>query len=226
MKVYLKYSGVIFGYFIIIFMMAGCMKKVEASGPSAMEYGGEIEKMSETDRMIIWRASLSLEVNNVSDSINDVSSVIEKIGGFVENKNINGEKSANLQLRVPSNNLTSIVDELAKLGNEKNRNIFSEDVTEQYIDTDARLKNALALRDTLRELLEKAKEVKDILEIERELTRVQSDIDSMEGRLKKLKGQIDFASINLHLEQKTILGPLGFASKGIGWFIKKLFILR
>jgi len=184
------------------------------------------ENRPEADRMIIWTASLTLEVNNISDSINEITSIIKGSGGYIENKSISGEESGHLKLRVPSKNITSIVDKIAKLGSEKRRNISSEDVTEQYIDTEARLKNAIALRNRLKDLLDKAKDVKDILAIERELTRIQSDIDSMEGRLKKLKGKIDFASIDLYLEQKTILGPLGYLAKGIGWFIKKLFILK
>ncbi len=225
MKVYFKYLNFIIIASVIILLLTGCGKSLRPRS-SAMLTEGLTEKRPESDRMIIWRASLTLEVKNIGNCVSDIISVIEKNGGFVESKSISGEKRAHLTLRVPSKDLTSTVDNLSKFGKEKRRNISSEDVTEQYIDTEARLKNAIALRDRLRELLKKAKEIEDIVAIERELTRVQSDIDSMEGRLKKLKGKIDFASIDLYLEQKTILGPLGYVAKGIGWFIKKLFVLR
>jgi hypothetical protein len=48
----------------------------------------------------------------------------------------------------------------------------------------------------------------------------------MEGRIKSLKGKVDFATINLTLESKPVPGPLGIIFKGIGWGIKKLFVLR
>jgi hypothetical protein len=69
--------------------------------------------------------------------------------------------------------------------------------------------------------------VKDLLELERELARVQSDIDRMAGRQKRLQGQVDLATVHVTLtpESKRILGPLGYVAYGIGWFVKKLFII-
>ncbi len=226
MKVSFAKLSIIISSLSLVFLFSGCTGHVASPKVSSMSFEGITEKRPGSDRLIIRRASLTLEVSSICNSIMEINSIIEKTGGFVENKSIRGKESANLTLRVPSKNLTSIIDTLASLGDEKRRNISSEDVTEQYIDTEARLKNAIALRDRLKQLLSRAKDVKDILAIEKELTRIQSDIDSMEGRLKSLKGKIDFASINLYLEQKTILGPLGYVANGIGWFIKKLFVLR
>ena len=106
------------------------------------------------------------------------------------------------------------------------RYVASEDVTEKYIDTEARLKNAVALRDRLKALLNQAKDVKDVLEIEKELARVQGDIDSMEGRLKKLKEQVDYAVVDLTLNRRKILGPLGYIVYGVAWVIQKLFVIQ
>jgi hypothetical protein len=89
----------------------------------------------------------------------------------------------------------------------------------------------MALRDSLKVLLEKAAEVKDVLAVETELNRVQGDIDSMEGRMKSLKGQADLATVELKLiapeaEKKPIYGPLGYLFKGLWWGVEKLFIIR
>ena len=100
------------------------------------------------------------------------------------------------------------------------------DVTEQYIDVEARLKNKIVLRDRLKQLLEKATTVKDILAIETELHRVQGDIDSMEGRIKSLKGQVDYTTVTISLKRKAILGPLGYLFKGLWWGVEKLFVIR
>lgn len=196
------------------------------SAPPAMLTGDVTEIRPADSRMIIWTASMTLEVVNISESVADIVSHIEANRGFVEDKSLSQNKNAHLKLRVPSATLNTVVDRLAGFGKVKHRNLSSRDVTETFIDTEARLKNAVALRDRLRVLLDKAKDVTDILAIEKEITRVQSDIDSMEGRLKNLNGQIDYASIDLYLEQKTILGPLGLVFKGVGWFIGKLFVLN
>ena len=106
------------------------------------------------------------------------------------------------------------------------RRVAGEDVTERYIDIDARLKNKIELRDRLRQLLQKATDVKDVLAIETELNRVQSDIDAMDGKLTLLKNEVAYATIELDLRRERILGPLGYILKGLWWGIEKLFILR
>lgn len=55
---------------------------------------------------------------------------------------------------------------------------------------------------------------------------VHCEIDSREGRLKKLKSQVDYAEINLTLKRKKILGPLGYVAYGIAWLIEKLFVIQ
>jgi Domain of unknown function (DUF4349) len=112
------------------------------------------------------------------------------------------------------------------LGTVTYRRVESEDVTEQYIDVEARLKNKIVLRDRLKQLLDKATAVKDVLAIETELNRVQSDIDSMEGRMRSMKKQVTYATVTLSLERKPILGPLGYVFKGLWWGVEKLFVIR
>ena len=72
------------------------------------------------------------------------------------------------------------IDGLSGLGDETDRRVTAEDVTEIVIDLVARLKNKIALRDRLRKLLDRAQDVKEVLVVEEQLTRIQSEIDSME----------------------------------------------
>ena len=100
------------------------------------------------------------------------------------------------------------------------------------MDVETRLSNNRALRDRLKELLAKARDVKDILQIESELNRVQSEIDSMDARMRILKDQIQMSTLSVELRQQvpakpaTIYGPLGYLYKGAEWFVTKLFIIR
>lgn len=178
------------------------------------------------DRMLIWNAHLNLEVRNVSNAVAQAVALTEQHGGFVEQKSDSGETSGSVTLRIPSKSFNAAIAGLEGLGTVTYRNVSGEDVTEQYIDIEARLKNKIVLRDRLQQLLEKATEVKDILAIETELNRVQSDIDSMEGRIKSLKGQVDYATVYLRLQRKPIPGPLGLVLKGIWWTVEKLFVIR
>jgi hypothetical protein len=208
----------------------GCTTHPRMSLPSMPETSAGVAGDDSTDvradRMLIWKAQLRVQVWNVPDAVSQAISLAEADGGFAEQKSDSGEGSARVTLRVPAKAFTASVANLEALGTVTHRDIQGEDVTEQYIDVEARLRNKVVLRDRLKQLLDKASDVKDILAIETELSRVQGDIDSMEGRVKALKGWVDYATITLDLDRKPLLGPLGYLFKGIWWGGKKLFIIR
>ena len=177
-------------------------------------------------RMLVWRASLSIEVANVDDAVAQALAIAEQHGGYLERKSGDAVADASLSLRIPATAFAPSVGSLEKLGSVTYRYVSNSDVTEEYVDADARLKNKTVLRDRLRKLLDKATEVKDVLAIETELNRVQGEIDSMEARLKSLKGQVDFATLDLNFHRKKILGPLGYALHGLWWTLEKMFVIR
>jgi len=203
--------------------MSLSMASVMPSAPAAQRERGNDPLAA---RMVAWRASLSVEVWNVSNAVARATALAEGRGGFVEQKSDHGESSARLTLRIPAAAFRAAVTTLEELGKVTHRDVRGEDVTEEYVDVDARLKNKLVLRDRLKQLLDKAVDVKDVLAIETELNRVQGDIDSMEGRIKLLKNQVDLATVTLNLERKAVLGPLGYLFKGVWWGVEKLFVLR
>jgi uncharacterized protein DUF4349 len=200
---------------------SGCMGAYEmADGGAPMR----TPSAENADRMLIWRAWVTVSVADVAKASAEAKKITAKYGGYVQEQSGGDEREASLTLRIPIKSFKDGIAALETLGEVTSRTVSSEDVTEQYIDTAARLKNKIALRDRLKKLLDKAQKVQEVLAIERELTRVQSDIDSMQGRLKALRGQIDLATVDLSIERRTIPGPLGYVFKGIGWTIKKLFV--
>lgn len=213
--------------------LVGCAKKgrMSAGDSLAMPVSpaappGSMSEVAAQDRMLVWTADLRLQVWNVSNTLRDVTAQVERQGGLITAKSDSGETSARATIRIPARAFKQTVAGLEELGTVTYRHVSSEDVTERYIDTDARLKNKLVLRDRLKQLLAKAADVTDILAIETELNRVQGDIESMEALIKALKTQVDLATIELHLERKPIPGPLGYVFKGLWWGLEKLFILR
>lgn len=214
-------------------LLSGCAKTMMyAKTPMIQQLGGdgraaEVDKQEvRANRMLIWKAWLEVEVWNVSNAVAHATALAQQQGGFVEQKSGNEETEASLRLRVPVAQLKAAVGALEELGTVTRRNLLSEDVTEQYVDVEARLKNKLVLRDRLKQLLDKATGVKDVLAIETELNRVQADIDSMTARLKTLKGQADLATIEVSFTRKAILGPLGYVCHGLWWCVEKLFVIR
>lgn len=192
-----------------------------AAAPAMPQRGGESPA-----RLRVWSAWLSLEVRNVSNAVARASAMAAAAGGFVEETSGDGVHNASLALRVPAQAFAGAVDTLGGLGDVQQRSVSSTDVTEEYYDVDARLKNLTVLRDRLKQLLDKAVDVKDVLAIETELNRVQGELDSLAARQKALQGMVDLARIHVSFDRKPVLGPLGLVFKGLWIGIEKLFVLR
>ena len=180
------------------------------------------------DRALVWTAWLTVEVEEPDAAAREVEALATSLGGFAEDASRESEGASTLRIRVPTKDLESVLDRIAALGEEMERRTSARDVTEQLADLEATLESKRKLRDRLRALLDRAEKVKDLLDLERELARVQGDIDRMEGRRERLQGQVDLATVHVTLtppEARRILGPLGYVAYGIGWFVKKLFII-
>ncbi|TIH07531.1 DUF4349 domain-containing protein [Pseudomonas leptonychotis] len=183
-------------------------------------------------RLLVWTASFTLEVVDVDQAKVQLSERMLALGGYVEEASDYGYSNQSLVFRVPKDAFEVAMGSVEQSGTVLRRHVKGEDVTEQYVDVETRLNNNRALRDRLKELLGKARDVKDILQIESELNRVQSEIDSMDARMRILKDQIQMSTLTVELRQQvpakpaTIYGPLGYLYKGAEWFVTKLFIIR
>ena len=119
-----------------------------------------------------------------------------------------GQPYANIRIRVLSGNLDSAINEFKKLSTKIiSENIYTNDVTEEFIDTEARLKIMKSTEDRFNSLLLKSETIEEIIQVEKELMRIRGDIESLEGRLNYLSKTTDTSEINLNLnEQIPITG--------------------
>lgn len=213
--------------------MAVCAAAMAAGCASSGAYGEKTmfrEKLAtgavQVQRIILRSAWQTIESRDVRAAITQVVAIARSAGGHVESSSVTDDSGANLQLRVPSAGLDAAMDRISRVGDETSRRVTARDVTEEVVDLRAVLANKTALRDRLRALLAQAKDVKDIVAVEEQLTRLQGEIDSMEGRLKSIQSQADLASLEVQIEPAQILGPLGYVLKGAWWVVEKLFVIR
>lgn len=203
-----------------------------ASATEARRYETGSGAMQEVDdpsaRLLVRTASMTVAVESVPEAIGAVESIVAELGGRVQSSHTAKDMAARLETRVPADRLVQALDRFAALGEERVRSLGTSDVTDEVADAEAKLANDRALRDRLRALLERAKDVKDVLAIEQELTRLQTEIDTLEGRLERLRRDVALSEIDLTLEPESqrILGPLGYLYVGTKWFITKLFVIR
>ena len=154
------------------------------------------------DRQVISSASVAVEVEDVQAATAEVRLIAEGFGGFVEQLSSSGgpeRQRATMTVRVPQDQFFSALERIELLGSVQSQNLGSEDVSEQFIDLEARLKSSLREEQSLLSLLERTDTVSEVLTIERELSRVRSDIERFQGQLNFLERRVDLATISVSL---------------------------
>jgi hypothetical protein len=169
------------------------------------------------DRKMVRSAVLAVSVDAPEETSSEVEHLVKQAGGFVERSTATKDSNVSLHCRVPATQLNQTMDAIAALGGEEFRSMSAADVTEQYSDLETRLRNDLALRERLQQLLSRATDVEDVLAIEKELNRIQSEIETMQARFDRLKSQVELATLSVTLKRKRILGPLGYVGYGFWW---------
>lgn len=152
----------------------------------------------EFERKLIKNGNISLEVTDLLKAQTAVENWVKQFGGYISNSN-NGEKNSNYTVRIPAAKFDEAMDAAGTLGTVKNKNISTDDVSDQFYDLQTRLETKKVLRKKLNGYLSQATSMQDILKVESQLNSVQSEIESMEGRLKRLSSQIDFSTISIYV---------------------------
>lgn len=183
---------------LLIVVFGGCASMKKAPALSTVdEYA-----RSEQGRVLIRSGRLSLRVKAPDALRSSIESVVSDVGGRVQQWSSQDGKWLNMTLRVPEPKLDEAMDRIASLGKVVGRSLQSQDVTDELIDLDARLKNLRALRDRLRSYLDQTKDLKEILEVERELARVQTELDSLEAKLKVLQDRVAMSELVVQVTKK------------------------
>lgn len=177
-------------------------------------------KPVDISRKLIQSASLNLKVKDCMQAQAEIEGFVEKFKGIIVNSQINTSnkayKSGDIVFKIQPKDMGLILSDIKKLGEVESQHVSAEDVTEQYVDLQARLKNLLLVRDRLTKILnERARDVKDILSIERELSRLGGDIESLEGRIKYLDRQVDLSTVTVYFHElrRGIVGSIDFLDK-------------
>lgn len=159
------------------------------------------------ERKIIKNADIHLETLEFDKTNSSILSKTEQVSGYIESSNITGtsitngntisNRNSRFVLRIPKNNFDKFINDLGSIGNITSKTVSGSDVTSQYFDTEAHLKSLQAEEDRLLELLKKTGDLKDIIEVEKELTNVRYQIENLTGTLKKWDNLVDYCTVNL-----------------------------
>jgi len=177
---------------------------------SALKSGAiasDISPVSEFERRINRNAWMDVEVKKCDDAIKIAMQTARTFGAEVYNMNSqnleNGQGWASISFAVAPDKLDALMDALNDLGLVKSRRSQTVDLTEQYVDLKSQLSNSEQIRDRLISLLNtRTGHLKDVLEVERELSRTTGQIESLKGKIRYLQAQTDLARLEISLREK------------------------
>lgn len=162
------------------------------------------------DRKIIRNANLTVEVNSTTDAQHRITSIAETHGGFVvtseakQRENTDPAKRTldiKLVVRIPATRFGPALDEIRGLAiTLREENVAGQDVTEEFIDLEARIKTQRALEQQFLEIMKQARAVSDALEVQRQISDVRTDIEKLEGRKRFLENRASLSTITVNLE--------------------------
>jgi len=173
------------------------------------------------DRKIIRNANLTIEVASATDSQRKIVPIAESHQGFVvtseATQRTSGDRNqpeitVNLVVRVPAAQFNQVMEEIRALGARViQEKVTGQDVTEEFMDLEARIKNQKALEAQFTEIMKRAGKVDDALSVQRELAEVRTEIEKLEGRRRFLENQSSLSTINVTLQPPTqIVNATGF----------------
>ena len=167
-------------------------------------------------RQLIKTATVSLRVDSVEDTVEGLRAIAQQYQGDILSLNASQNQdrpSANVQLSIPQDKLDAALEAAAKLGSVEQRNVSANDVTNQIVDADARLRNLRRTEQQYLKIMDRAGAIKDVLAVTEQLSRTRQQIEQIDAQLKSLREQVAYSTLTINVQQKqaaiALDNPLG-----------------
>lgn len=157
------------------------------------------------NKKLIYRANLNMEVKDYASAQSDVRNMITLAGGYIIEFSENMseyEKGGTFILKVPASGFASFLDNLEKIKNEKiQQSITGQDVSEEYVDLESRLKAKQLMENQYIEFMKKATKSSDLVAFANQLGAIQEEIEQIKGRMRYIDQNVSFSTVELRLYQ-------------------------
>lgn len=167
------------------------------------------------NRMIIHQAQLQIKVKNLEKARLKIENKVKEYGGYIVESNVYRESdemvSGRMTVRVPEKDFQAFLNDTeADAADILQRNVTGQDVTEQYIDLESRIKSKRAVEKRLLEFMDGAEKTEDLLKISGDLAKVQEEIELIMGQMKYLENQTSYSTVEINMfEDRVIVPELG-----------------
>jgi hypothetical protein len=177
------------------------------AGRADVSLGTPIPAIDPTGAMLVRHGQASIEVRTVDEAVSRMRQTAAQFGGFVANTALrtgkDEQRSAMLQLRIPSAQFDGVVGALSQLGKVESVSVNAEDVAEEYVDLGARAANARRVEARLVEMLAtRTGKLSDVLTVEQELARVRQEAERYDARLRWLERRASLSSLDVSIHEK------------------------
>jgi hypothetical protein len=183
-------------------------KNIEAGG----NYDSSNAESKNIEQKIIRNGNLRFETNNLETTYEQIKIAVKKGKAFIQNDSEGKEYASvyrRITVRIPSENFDSFIKDISTgVAYFDNKEISSQDVTEEYIDIDARLKAKKKLENRYLELLAKATKMSEMLAIEAQLSAIREEIEAKEGQLRYMQSQVSLSTVTIEF-YKTVAEESG-----------------
>ena len=197
----------------------------------------EPDRVETAERKIIKRGTIRFETADVNETKSLITQTVQDLNGYISDENVDGYHDRlehRLTIRVPADKFDLLLQTISESVNKfDSRKIEALDVTEEYIDIASRIKSKKEILNRYTELLTQAAKVEEILLIEKEIGNLQTEIESVEGRMRYLTDRIAFSTLNVtyyrEIEHQEEVERIRFVSEfadgisngweGFLWFI-------
>lgn len=179
------------------------------TGDTGIDNGSVLQP--DVKRKVVYNGSLETKTKNFDSDYNTIMNTLIADGGYVQSSNITGTKpetwqdagrSASMALRVPSSKFDSFITILKGVGNNMSTSISGQDVSLQYYDTEQQLATLRTRQQRLQDMMkDNSYSLKDLIEVEKELSDVSLQIQQMETNLRDYDSLIDFSTINITIHE-------------------------
>jgi len=174
---------------------------IESSGPDPIK-----NNTIPGTKKIIKDGRIFIKTNDIASSKKGIDEIVKKFNSYYDTEELRNDVSTTsyeLKLRIPAENFEKVI-QFIESGKDEivSKSIHSRDITEEYVDIEARLNYKRDFLKRYKDLLVKASTVKDILAVEDNIRKLQEEIESKEGRLKYLNDQISYSTLEIELTQE------------------------
>jgi hypothetical protein len=194
-----------------------------AVASDAFATGSDAAVQPGQERLIIRTADMNIVVTDTEDAMARIADMANDNGGWVVGSNVfqasETAKTGNITIRVPAEGFQSALDAIRALSVEvTSLNTSGQDVTEEFVDLEARLANLEATADRVRAFLDETRNVEEALAVNAELSRLESEIEVHKGRMQYLSQSAAFSTISVNLTPDILAQPIevgGWQPEGV-----------